>query len=62
MNKLPINNSTMSSREIASLVGSRHGDVYKSIEKLIKSGVIGGYAATPYTHEHSIFTALELVG
>jgi len=52
MNKLPINNSTMSSREIASLVGSRHGDVYKSIEKLIKSGVIWGYAATPYTHEH----------
>lgn len=53
MNKLPINNSTMSSREIASLVGSRHGDVYKSIERLIKSGVIWGYAATPYTHEQN---------
>lgn len=62
MINLPINNSTMSSREIASLVGSRHGDVYKSIERIIKSGAICGYAATPYTHEHSIFTALELVG
>lgn len=62
MIKLPIHKSTMSSREIASLVGSRHGDVYKSIEKLIKSGVIVGYAATPYTHEYSIFTDLELVG
>mgnify|MGYP007071570582 CR=1 FL=1 len=40
---------TMSSREIAALVGSRHTDVCKSIDRLMASGDIGGYAATPYT-------------
>ena len=41
---------TMSSREIADLVQSRHADVCKSIERLMESGAIQGYAATPYTH------------
>ncbi|UAK18640.1 DNA-binding protein [Kluyvera sp. CRP] len=41
---------TMSSREIATLVDSRHGNVCVAIERLMKSGVIGGYAALQYTH------------
>ncbi|WP_105604217.1 phage antirepressor KilAC domain-containing protein [Cronobacter sakazakii] len=40
----------MSSREIASLVGSRHTDVCTAIERLIKKSVIEGYTALPYTH------------
>lgn len=43
-------NITMSSREIATLVDSRHGNVCVTIERLMKSGVIGGYAAMQYTH------------
>ena len=53
---LPINagnEATMSSREIADLVQSRHSDVMKSIERLMESGAIQGYAATPYTHEQN---------
>ncbi|MGS6371369.1 phage regulatory protein/antirepressor Ant, partial [Enterobacter hormaechei] len=34
---------TMSSREIAKLVDSRHSNVCVTIERLMKSGVIGGY-------------------
>ena len=41
---------TMSSREIAKLVDSRHSNVCVTIERLMKSGVIGGYAAMQYTH------------
>ena len=41
---------TMSSREIAELVESRHADVVRSIQRLIDAGVIGGYAPTAYTH------------
>ena len=41
---------TMSSREIASLVDSRHSNVCVTIERLMSSGVIGGYAAMQYTH------------
>jgi phage regulator Rha-like protein len=41
---------TMSSREIAELVNSRHADVVRSVERLMESGVIGGYAPAPYTH------------
>lgn len=41
---------TMSSRVIAKLVDSRHSNVCVTIERLIKSGVIGGYAALKYTH------------
>lgn len=40
---------TMSSREIAKLVDSRHSNVCVTIERLMKSGVIGGYAAMQYT-------------
>ncbi|UGB01196.1 phage antirepressor KilAC domain-containing protein [Leclercia sp. G3L] len=41
---------TMSSRDIAALVGSRHPDVCITIERLMNKGVIGGYTALPYTH------------
>lgn len=41
---------TMSSREIAQLVDSRHSNVCVTIERLMNSGVIGGYAAMQYTH------------
>jgi phage regulator Rha-like protein len=40
----------MSSREIAELVESRHDDVCRTIERLIASKVIGGYAPAAYTH------------
>jgi hypothetical protein len=40
----------MSSREISALTGSRHGDVCRSIERLMESKVIGGYAPSAYTH------------
>ena len=55
MNEL-INRSaelTMSSRDIAELVESRHSDVCRSIERLMAAGVIGGYAPTAYTHEQN---------
>lgn len=41
---------TMSSRDIASLINSRHSNVCTTIDRLIKNGVIGGYAALQYTH------------
>lgn len=41
---------TMSSREIAKLVDSRHSNVCVTIERLMNSGVIEGYAALQYTH------------
>lgn len=43
-------NRTMSSREIAQLVESRHSDVCTTIDRLVKRGAISGYAALPYTH------------
>lgn len=52
MNDLSLSNNnqlSMSSRDIAALVGSRHFDVFRSITRLIEKQVIGGYAATPYT-------------
>lgn len=45
--------ATMSSREIASLVESRHSDVVRSIERLMRDGHISGYAPMPYTHEQN---------
>lgn len=50
---------TMSSREIASLLKSRHRDVCISITRLMDSGAIAGYAATPYTHEQNGCTYFE---
>lgn len=44
---------TMSSREIAELVESRHADVMRSIERLMERRVIGGYAPTAYTNEQN---------
>ena len=47
---------TMSSREIAELVESRHSDVVRSIERLMQSETIwNGYAPTAYTNPQ--FTA-----
>lgn len=45
--------ATMSSREIADLVESRHADVMRSIERLMERGVIAGYAPMAYTHEQN---------
>jgi len=54
MNQLIENNKmTMSSREIAELLNIRHRDVCVSIERLMSSGAISGYAATPYTHDQN---------
>ena len=50
---------TMSSREIAALLESRHRDVCVSISRLMDSGAISGYAATPYTHEQNQQTYFE---
>lgn len=52
MNQLMVGSpqQTMTSREIADLVESRHADVCICIERLIRSQAIGGYAAMPYTH------------
>lgn len=40
---------TMTSRQIATLVKSRHRDVCVSITRLSEKGIIQGYAAVPYT-------------
>lgn len=40
----------MSSRDIAKLLNSRHGNVCVAIERLMSGGVIEGYAALQYTH------------
>ncbi|WP_072570096.1 phage antirepressor KilAC domain-containing protein [Enterobacter sp. SA187] len=41
---------TMSSREIADLVDSRHSNVRVTIERLMAKSVIEGYTAMQYTH------------
>lgn len=41
---------TMSSRDIAALVESRHSNVCVAIERLMRSKIIGEYAAMQYTH------------
>jgi phage antirepressor YoqD-like protein len=43
----------MSSRDIAKLVNSRHGNVCVAIERLMSGGVIEGYAALQYTHSQN---------
>ena len=43
----------MSSREIAELVGSRHSDVMRTIDRLIEKSVISGCAPSAYTHEQN---------
>ena len=54
MNQLIASNQiTMSSREIASVVQSKHRDVCISIERLMKANAISEYAAMPYTHEQN---------
>ena len=60
MNQLISNNQlTMSSREIANLVESRHGDECRSIDRLMQAGAISGYTPTPYTHEQNQQTYFE---
>ncbi|WP_286872040.1 phage antirepressor KilAC domain-containing protein [Spongiibacter sp.] len=44
---------TMSSREIAGLVESRHADVCRAVERLMAKSVIQGSAPTAYTHEQN---------
>lgn len=41
---------TMTSRQIAELVESRHADVCRTIERLMTDNAISGYAPTAYTH------------
>mgnify|MGYP000980939216 CR=1 FL=1 len=45
--------ATMTSREIADLVESRHADVCRTIDRLLGKGVIGGCTPTTYTHEQN---------
>ncbi|MEC5321563.1 phage antirepressor KilAC domain-containing protein [Brenneria populi subsp. brevivirga] len=49
-NALTAGTLTMSSRDIADLVESRHSDVCVAIERLMNRGAISGYAALSYTH------------
>lgn len=53
MNEIQAIVKTMSSREIAGLVDSRHADVCRTIERLIEKGVVGGCAPSAYTHEQN---------
>ena len=46
-------NVTMSSREIAELVGSRHADVIRTIDRLLDRGTISGCTPAAYTHEQN---------
>jgi len=61
MNLLATNNQplTMSSREIAKVVNSRHSDVCTSIQRLMAKDVISEYTAVPYTHEQNKQTYYE---
>jgi phage antirepressor YoqD-like protein len=52
-------NITMSSREIAKLVDSRHSDVVRTIDRLIDRGVVSGCAPSAYTHEQNGQTYME---
>lgn len=63
-NLIPNSNTlSMSSREIAELVGSRHSDVIRTIDRLLDRGVVSGCAPSAYTHEQNGQTYHEyLVG
>ena len=45
--------ATMSSLEIAELVGSRHADVMRTIDRLIEKNVVLGCTPSAYTHEQN---------
>lgn len=47
------NSLTMSSRDIAALVESRHADVCRTVERLMAKSVIKGSAPAAYTHEQN---------
>lgn len=60
MNQLVINGSaTMSSREIAKLLESRHSDVVRTIDRLIDRKAVSGCAPSAYTHEQNGQTYME---
>ncbi len=48
-----VNALTMSSREIAQLVGSRHADVIRAIDRLLDRGVVSECTPSAYTHEQN---------
>lgn len=52
-------NITMTSREIAKLVDSRHSDVVRTIDRLVDRGIVSGCAPSAYTHEQNGQTYME---
>ena len=50
---------TMTSRQIAEVVNSRHADVMRAVDRLIEKSVIQGYAPTAYTHPQNGQTYYE---
>ncbi len=54
------NQKTMSSREIAEVVGSTHDSVLKTVRRLIAEGVVSGNE-TPYTHPQNGQTYPEFI-
>lgn len=52
-------NQTMTTRQIAEVVNSRHADVMRTVDRLIEKSVIQGYAPTAYTHPQNGQTYYE---
>ena len=52
-------NQTMTTRQIAEVVNSRHADVMRAVDRLIEKSVIQGYAPTAYTHPQNGQTYFE---
>lgn len=52
-------NQTMTTRQIAEVVNSRHADVMRAVDRLIEKSVIQGYAPTAYTHPQNGQTYYE---
>ena len=50
---------TMTTRQIAEVVNSRHADVMRAVDRLIEKSVIQGYAPTAYTHPQNGQTYYE---
>ena len=57
MNLVPSNSSlTMTSREIADLIGKQHSNIKISAERLAESGVIGTLASQEFSHNGNSYT------
>lgn len=57
MNLVPSNQSiTMTSREIADLIGKQHSNIKISAERLAESGVIGTLASQEFSHNGNSYT------